>query len=67
MPGAEVGEGTFVGMGSVVTRIFTETHVLLGGSPATVKKKLSPDDIYFDRPFLPHDHHHEGYDGGGTA
>lgn len=67
VPGAEVGEGTFVGMGSVVTRIFTETHVLLGGSPATVKKKLSPDDIYFDRPFLPHDHHHEGYDGGGTA
>lgn len=63
VPGAEVAEGTFVGMGSVVTKRFTETHVLLGGAPATVKKHLSPQDVYFDRPFLPHDHHFPNYDG----
>ena len=67
IPGVEVAEGTFVGMGSVVTKKFTEPYVLLGGAPATVKKKLSPNDRYFSRPFLPHDHHCKDYNGGETA
>jgi acetyltransferase-like isoleucine patch superfamily enzyme len=67
VPGAEVAEGTFVGMGSVVTKKFAETHVLLGGVPATIKKKLSPEDVYFNRPFLPHDHHPPNYDGGQSS
>lgn len=67
VPGVEVAEGTFVGMGSVVTKKFTETYVLLGGIPATVRKKLSPNDRYFSRPFLPHDHHRQDYNGGGIA
>lgn len=64
VPGAEVADGTFVGMGAVVTKKFTETYVMIGGSPAVVKKKLSPGDVYFDRPFLPHAHHRKDYDGG---
>lgn len=63
VPGSSVGEGTFVGMGSVVTKSFTETYVLLAGAPATIKKKLSQDDIYFARPFLRHDHHPADFDG----
>ena len=67
VPGAEVAEGTFVGMGSVVTKKVTETHVLLGGVPAIIKKKLSPEDVYFNRPYLPHDHHPPDYNGGQSS
>ena len=64
VPGAQVAKGTFVGMGSVVTKAFADEFVLVAGGPAVVKKQLSPNDVYFDRPFLPHDHHPAGYKGG---
>lgn len=64
VPGSEVARGTFVGMGSVVSKPHSVEYVLLAGAPARERRRLSPRDIYFDRPFLPHDHHRSGYDGG---
>lgn len=61
VPGSAVGRGTFVGMGSVVTKAFADRFVLLAGSPAIVRKQLSAQDVYFSRPYLPHDHHPPGY------
>lgn len=66
VPGSGVARGTFVGMGAVVTRMSTEEYILLAGNPARMKKQLSPADLYFNRAFLPHDHHSAGYDGGDT-
>lgn len=63
VPGAEIARGTFVGLGSVVTKTHTEEFVLLAGCPATLKRMLAPSDPYFDRQFLPHDHHPDGYQG----
>lgn len=63
VPGSGVSRGTFVGMGSVVSRLHSDEYVLLAGNPARVRKHLAPDDIYFDRPFMPHDHHPENYTG----
>lgn len=63
VPGASVAEGTFVGMGAVVTKRHDEDHVMLGGNPATAKKRLSTDDIYFNRTYLPHCHHPKSYRG----
>lgn len=63
VPGSGISKGTFVGMGAVVTKAFTDEFVLIVGNPAAVKKRLSPTDIYFDRAFLPHDHHPPGYRG----
>lgn len=65
-PGASTADRTFVGIGSVVTKAFDDPLVLLGGSPADIRKHLSPDDAYFARPFLPHDHHPATYDGAGA-
>lgn len=64
VPGSEVGKGTFVGMGSVVTKKFTESYVLIAGNPAGIKKRLDIADAYFSRPFLPHEHHPMGYTPG---
>ena len=63
VPGSCVACGTFVGLGSVVTKPFDEQYVLLCGSPAVLKKKLTSTDAYFNRGFLPHDHHVETYLG----
>ena len=63
VPGCRIANGTFVGMGAVVTKPFEEEYVLLAGSPAAVRKKFSPSDQYFARPFLPHDHHPVNYLG----
>lgn len=65
VPGSSIARGTFVGMGSVVTRRCEEEYVLIAGAPARVRKKLSPQDPYFSRAFLSHDHHPSGYDGCG--
>lgn len=67
VPGSGVGRGTFVGMGSVVTKQFKDEYVLIAGNPAAVRKQLSPNDVYFSRAFLPHDHHSSGYNGGADA
>lgn len=64
VPGSGISKGTFVGMGAVVTKFFSEDFVLIAGNPAAVRKQLSPGDAYFDRSFLPHDHHPPGYLGG---
>ena len=63
VPGAGVAQGTFVGMGAVVTKRHDEEYVMLGGNPAIVKKKLSAADIYFNRSYLPHCHHPKTYQG----
>jgi acetyltransferase-like isoleucine patch superfamily enzyme len=48
-PGASVPDCCVVGMGSVVTQKFTETHCLIGGNPAAVIHKLPEDAAYFKR------------------
>lgn len=63
VPGSGIARGTFVGMGSVVTRRIEDQYVLIAGSPAIARKQLSANDVYFSRAFLPHDHHPKGYDG----
>lgn len=63
LPGSGVGEGTFVGMGSVVTKRYTSTYVLLAGNPALVRKEIPKDSEYFERPFLRHENHPSAYDG----
>lgn len=63
VPGSEVPEGTFVGMGSVVTKVFDRKFTLIAGAPAVVKKEFGCDDPYFSRKYLPHDHHLESYSG----
>lgn len=64
VPGSGVSRGTFVGMGAVVTKFIEDEYVLVAGNPAAVRKQLSPTDAYFDRDFLPHDHHPPHYAGG---
>jgi acetyltransferase-like isoleucine patch superfamily enzyme len=63
VPGSGIGDYTFVGMGAVVTKHFKDSCVLLAGNPATVKKTLSQEDAYFNRSYLPHDHHSISYKG----
>lgn len=63
VPGSGVSKASFVGMASVVTKHISDEYVLVAGSPAVVKKQLSPDDIYFRRDFLPHEHHPDGFNG----
>lgn len=40
LPGVELGPKTVVAAGSVVTKSFSEGHVLVAGSPAVIKKYL---------------------------
>lgn len=63
VPGASVAAGTFVGMGSVVTKASSERFVLIAGAPATVKKHLASTDAYFARAHLPQAHHPVKYQG----
>lgn len=67
VPASGVSRGTFVGLGAVVTKAFEDEFVLIAGNPAIIKKRLSPDHAYFDRGFLPHDHHPPGYKGADGA
>lgn len=67
VPGSGVSDGTFVGMGSVVTKRFADPYVLVAGNPAVIKKRLSSKGVYFDRPFMPHDHQPRGYAPDITA
>lgn len=56
VPGIELSNGIFVGMGSVVTKSMLDDFVLYAGSPARKKKELSSKDIYFDRAYIIHKH-----------
>lgn len=67
VPGSGVARGTFVGLGAVITKAFKDEFVLIAGNPAIIKKRLSPDHAYFDRGFLPHDHHPREYKGADGA
>ena len=67
LPGASIGDGTFVGMGSVVTKPHASTFVLLAGNPAVVRKELSSESPYFNRPFLRHASHPASYGGGRSC
>ena len=67
VPGSEVSDHVFVGMGSTVTKKHTEEYVLLAGSPAGVKKRLEKIAVYFDRPFLPYAHYRPAYDGNHVS
>lgn len=62
-PGAEIADGTFVGMGAVVTGRREQQFVLVGGVPARVIRELNPTAVYFNRPYLPHSHHPAWYRG----
>ncbi len=64
VPGVTIAEGNFVGMGSVVTKEFSEGYKLIAGNPAIIKKSLKKTDVYFSRPFLLHGHHPKSYNGG---
>ncbi|MGP8106595.1 MAG: acyltransferase [Desulfobaccales bacterium] len=63
LPGIGIADHTFVGMGSVVSKSFTETYVLIAGAPARIRRKLSETDIFFNRPYVPHTHHPAIYHG----
>ena len=63
IPGSGVGDYTFVGMGSVVTKNYDDNYVLIAGSPAVIKKRFSKDSIYWNRDYLPHEHQPSGYKG----
>lgn len=63
IPGSGVSNHSFVGMGSVVTKLFDNEYVLIAGNPAVIKKSLKQNDTYFTRIFLPHDHHPKNYNG----
>lgn len=63
VPGTSIAAGTFVGMGSVVTKASTEPYVMIAGAPATLRKRLSQTDAYFSRSHLPQAHHPVDYQG----
>ena len=63
VPGTSLADHTFVGMGAVVTKNFSDNFVLIVGCPAVVKKKLSPNSSFFNRSYLPHAHHSPDYRG----
>ena len=39
LKGADIADDSIVGNASVVTKKFTDTHVILGGNPAQIVKK----------------------------
>jgi serine acetyltransferase len=54
LPGAAIGDFSFVGSGAVVTKNFSEhSHVLVAGNPAQVRKSYSADEKWFN---TEHDH-----------
>lgn len=57
LPGSGVNDHSFVAMGAVVTKMHTESYVLIGGSPGRVVKEIEPGAIYFQRDRLRHTHH----------
>ena len=63
MPGAEVANCCFTGMGCVVTKKHVDDFVLLAGVPARRVRPLKADDAYFKKPFLKQGHHSDEYTG----
>ena len=44
LPGVELGDGTIVGAGAVVTRSFPEGECVLAGNPAKIIRTLGPGE-----------------------
>lgn len=44
LPGVELGDGTIVGAGAVVTRSFPEGRCVLAGNPAKILRALEPGE-----------------------
>lgn len=63
LPGTSVSDHTFVGMGSVVTKVISEKYVLVAGCPATVKKEIPKEAVFFNRRYLHQPHHLNLYKG----
>jgi acetyltransferase-like isoleucine patch superfamily enzyme len=63
VPGVVIADHTFVGMGSVLSKRFSETYVLIAGAPARIRKKLSETDIFFNRAYHRQPHHPAIYHG----
>jgi acetyltransferase-like isoleucine patch superfamily enzyme len=57
IPGVTTKDYTFVGMGSVLTKKYNNSEVLIAGNPAIEKKKISKNEIYFNRLKITHSHH----------
>lgn len=53
LPGVQLGHHTIVAAGSVVTKSFSEGHVIIGGNPAKIIKRLDP------RRFHEYEYHHK--------
>ena len=49
VPGAGVADCSVVAMGTVLTKAFPDTHVMIGGNPGVVIRKLPKDAAYFRR------------------
>ena len=56
-PGSELSNYCFLGMGTVVTKKFTNEYKLIAGVPAREIKDIPKDSIFFNRDFMPHSHH----------
>lgn len=63
LPGAQISNNSFVGMGSVVVKPQTQEYVLIAGNPGTPLKQLPKDSKYFARKFLKHIHHPKDWNG----
>lgn len=61
LPGSGVSNYTFVGMGSVITKMHTDNFCVMAGSPAKMVKKLTPNCAYFSQHRLTHSHHTAEY------
>lgn len=48
LPGVELGDGTVVGAGAVVTKSFPQGYCLLAGNPARVIRQLENDLSHFE-------------------
>ena len=48
-PGSTVADFTVVGMGSVISKVYTKEFTLIAGNPAIVIKNYPPDLKYFSR------------------
>lgn len=57
LPGSGVSVGSFVGMGTVVTKFHPESYVLIAGCPGRVIRSIDPNSTYFKRGPLRHAHH----------
>ena len=66
VPGTGLADHSFVGMGSVVTKKFDDSYVLLAGCPARVRKNIPANASYFNRTHMSHSHHNGPHSQNGA-